>query len=221
MGWLARAADLDLLDDASRALLSGLPANTLPRGQVLFCPGEAARGFAIVLRGQVDVYLTGPTGREILLYAIEPGESCVQSTLGLLGGSNYTGEAVVTSECELVFVPRDAFLRLMDTSPAFRHFVFNAFADRMQDMMALLERVAFQKVESRLATVLLKRAEADAVPATHQDLAIAIGSAREVVSRRLDALARRGLVRLDRGSITLLDRSTLAALAAVDAPGVT
>ncbi|SIO08425.1 CRP/FNR family transcriptional regulator, anaerobic regulatory protein [Rhodovulum sp. ES.010] len=216
MNWVARAPGLQGLEPGIAARLEGLPVMRLPKGKVLFCPGEAARGFTILLSGRVEVFLIGPTGREILLYGIEPGQSCVQSTLGLLGGEDYTGEAITVSECEAVLVPRETFTTLMDRSPIFRRFVFGAFAQRLQSVMALLERVAFQRVESRLAAELLASAENGAVHATHHEIATRIGTAREVVSRRLDALAKAGAVRLDRGVVTLIDEAALAGLAAVD-----
>ncbi|MBK1635674.1 Crp/Fnr family transcriptional regulator [Rhodovulum adriaticum] len=218
MSWIARATGLQGLEPGIAARLENLPILRLPKGKVLFCPGEAARGFTIILSGRVEVFLIGPTGREILLYGIEPGQSCVQSTLGLLGGEDYTGEAVTVTDCEAVLVPREMFTTLMDRSPTFRRFVFGAFAQRLQSVMALLERVAFQKVESRLAADLLERAENGAVHATHQELATRIGTAREVVSRRLDALAKGGLVRLDRGVVTLTDPAGLERLAMTGAP---
>lgn len=213
--WLARACGLDGLDAAARRRLATLVPMSLPRGAMLFRPGEAARGFALVLSGRVDVCLTGPSGREILLYTVEPGDSCVQSTLGLLGGDAYTAEAQTTTETELVLIPRAEFLALMDSSAPFRAFVFAAFAARMQDMMMLLERVAFTRVEARLAGALLDRAEAGLVRATHQELASQIGSAREVVSRRLDDFARRGWVETDRGLVRLRDPAALSRLATV------
>ncbi|MGC9418439.1 MAG: Crp/Fnr family transcriptional regulator [Rhodovulum sp.] len=216
MNWTARAQGLEGLEPGIAARLEGLPVMRLPKGKVLFCPGEAARGFTMLISGRVEVFLVGPTGREILLYAIEPGQSCVQSTLGLLGGEDYTGEAITVTDCEAVLVPRELFLSMMDKSQVFRRFVFSAFATRMQSIMALLERVAFQKVESRLAADLLTNAEAGAVRATHQEIATRIGTAREVVSRRLDALAKAGLVRLDRGVVTLEDETALARIAATD-----
>ncbi len=215
MGWVDHATGLDGLAPADRAALDRLPITEAPKGTVLFCPGDAARGFVVVLKGRVEVFLVGPNGREILLYPVEPGQSCVQSTLGLLGGDDYSGEAITTTECTLVLIPRDLFLPLMDRSTAFRQFVFASFANRMQGMMHLLEQVAFQKVESRLAKALLKRAENDAVMATHQELAVAIGSAREVVSRRLEAMAKRGFVRLDRGRVQLVDKDSLQALSQI------
>ncbi|TCO70569.1 Crp/Fnr family transcriptional regulator [Rhodovulum euryhalinum] len=219
MSGIARAEGLEGLEQGIVARLEGLPVMRLPKGKVLFCPGEAARGFTILLKGRVEVYLVGPTGREILLYAIEPGQSCVQSTLGLLGGEDYTGEAITVTDCEAILIPREMFLALMDQSPVFRRFVFGAFAMRMQAIMALLERVAFQRVESRLAADLLAQAQGGAVHATHQELATRIGTAREVVSRRLDALAKAGLVRLDRGLVTIEDAEGLARVAATDGAG--
>lgn len=212
--WIDRAPGLEALDPGARARLAGLQPMALPKGAALFHPGEAARGFAVVLAGRIEVFLIGPNGRDILLYAVEPGGTCVQTTLGLLGGEDYTGEALTASDCELVLIPREAFLALMDGSAAFRAFVFSAFAERMQAMMHLLERVAFQRVESRLARLLLDRAEDGIVRATHQDLATAIGSAREVISRRLDGFARRGFVETERGIVTIRDAAGLSRLAA-------
>lgn len=213
MTWSPADAGLNDLDTATQARLTQLPVQTIPKNTVLFSPGDAARGFAIVLSGQIDVFLTGTTGRELLLYSITPGQSCIQSTLGLLGGEDYTGEAIAVSDCTAVMIPRDLFLALLDSSSPFRNFVFRAFAGRMQSTMHLLERVAFQKVESRLAEALLNRCNDNVVHATHQDLATSIGSAREVISRRLDALARRGIVRLDRGAVHILDSAALTRLA--------
>lgn len=214
-GWVAGAAGLDGLDVDARRQLDRLPVLALERGTALFHPGESAKGFVVVLSGRIDVFLTGPSGRDILLYSVEPGGSCVQTTLGLLGGEEYSGEAVAATEVQAVLIPRAEFMALMDRSQAFRAFVFAAFALRMQGMLHLLERVAFQRVESRLAAALLSRAENDEVRATHQELATAIGSAREVVSRRLDAFARSGLVGTERGTVTLRDLPGLTRLAAV------
>lgn len=213
--WVEEAAGFERLDAGARRRLFRLAPVTLPRGTALFHPGEAAKGFVVVLSGRIDVFLTGPSGRDILLYSVEPGGSCVQTTLGLLGGEDYSGEAVTATDVRAVLIPKGEFLSLMEGSPTFRAFVFAAFALRMQGMLHLLERVAFQRVESRLAAALLDRAEGTEVRATHQELATAIGSAREVVSRRLDALARSGLVATERGAVTIRDRTGLARLAAV------
>ena len=213
MTWVAQATSLPPLEPAATERLAHLTPFDAPKGTALFHPGDTVKGFVVVLKGRVDVFLTGPSGREILLYAVEPGQSCIQSTLGLMGGEDYSGEAITRTDCRLVLIPREMFLDLMDHSDAFRGFVFRAFATRMQSMMHLLERVAFERVESRLARCLLDRAEAGRLTATHAEIASMIGSAREVVSRRLDALARRGILRLERGVVHINDAETLTELA--------
>lgn len=211
MGWTAETTELATLEPQARQRIEAAHPVTVPPGAVLFRPGEAVKGYVIVLSGRVGVHLVGPTGREILLYEVSPGQSCIQSTLGLLGGDeNYTAEAVAESETRLVLVPRAAFLDLIDISPAFRSLVFAAFAGRMQHMMQLVERVAFQGIDTRLARLLLSRADADGVvAATQAEIAAAIGSAREVISRKLEAWAKAGLIETGRGRVRLVDPAAL------------
>jgi CRP/FNR family transcriptional regulator len=192
-----------------------LPPVVVPRGQVLFHPGDLATGFVVVLTGRVEVHLTGPTGREILLYAVEPGQSCVQTTLGLMADEPYTGEAVAATDARVVMIPKALFNALMNDEAGFRTFVLTAFARRMQDVTRLLERVAFGRIESRLAAALLDLARAGVVHATQAELAARIGSAREVVTRRLDAFHRAGWVATDRGIVTILDADALQNAASV------
>ncbi|PIW28853.1 MAG: Crp/Fnr family transcriptional regulator [Rhodospirillales bacterium CG15_BIG_FIL_POST_REV_8_21_14_020_66_15] len=211
--WVDRAPGLEGLDAETRRELEAIRPVTIPTGHVLFRPGDEVTCFGVLIGGRVDVYLTGVTGREILLYSITPGESCVQSTLGLLGEDDYSAEAVAETDVEAVMIPKSLFLKLLGKSEEFRGFVFQAFAKRLQSVMQVLERVAFIRIEERLAAALLERADGDGlVRNTHQELATAIGSVREVVSRRLETLARKGLVTLERGNIRVADRAGLAAL---------
>ncbi len=204
--------DLGLLPESCR-LLADLPARQLAKGQVLFRPGDAAQGFVVVLEGRIEVRLTAASGREILLYAVEPGESCVQTTLGLMGDEPYSGEAIAASDIRVVVIPRALFGRLIDGDPGFRGFVLRAFGQRMAELTQLLERVAFERIEVRLAGALLDLAEGDAVAATQAELAARIGSAREVVSRRLEAFERQGWVTVERGHVRLRDLPELKRLA--------
>lgn len=212
--WIAQSGALSALEPQAQARLAGLVPQALPRGAVLFRPGDPVEGFALVLSGRIEVFLTGANGRELLLYAVAPGQSCVQTTLGLLGGDGlYSTEAITTEETRLVLVPRGLFLSLMDAAPLFRQMIFAAFAERMGGMIQLMERVSFQSVECRLAEYLTRRAEDGRVQATQAEIAAQIGSAREVISRRLDAFARRGWVRTERGTVWLTDPQALRRLA--------
>lgn len=197
-----------LSQEAARRL-QALPEQSVPKGAVLFRAGDAAQGFVVVLQGRIEVHLTGPSGREILLYSVEPGQSCVQTTLGLMAGEPYSGEAFAATEAKVVMIPRPVFLQLIESEAAFRGFVLTALGRRMQDVTRLLEQVAFATIESRLAAALLDMAEADQVQATQAELAARIGSAREVVTRRLDAFQRAGWVETDRGTVRITDRLAL------------
>lgn len=214
MSWIDLDPALSVLEDASRARLSKLHPADVPGGTVLFQPGDAVRGYVLCLSGRVDVSLCGPKGRDILLYQVVPGQSCVQSTLGLLGGEDYTAQARTIEDSRLVIIPRSDFMGLLNTSEPFRAFVFSAFAKRMQNMMHVLEKIAFLTTEMRLAEALLSRADATGrVTATQAELANVIGTAREVVSRRLVAMSARGAVTLKRGAVLITDRAQLEDMA--------
>lgn len=201
--------DIIGLSEPALARLAPLPHTAVPKGQILFKPGSLAQGFVVVLQGRIEVHLTGPSGREIMLYAVEHGQSCIQTTLGLMADEAYSGEAIAATDVEVVLIPRPLFQTLMDSEPAFRAFVMQAFARRMSDVTRLLERVAFGRIESRLAGALLDLAKDGIVNATQAELAARIGSAREVITRRLDGFQRAGWVSTDRGTVTILDSQSL------------
>ena len=209
--WTFNALGLEHLEPAAREKLSQLSPVVLSAGHVLFRPGDEVSGFVMALSGRVGVYLTGTNGRELLLYSVAPGETCVQTTMGLLGDQRYTGEAIAESDISVVMVPRDIFTDLMASSQGFRNFVFRAFADRLHTVMDVLKKVAFVTVEARLAQTLLERAQDREVRATHQELATIIGTSREVVSRRLEILAKAEIVSQDRGVVRIVDRQALVA----------
>jgi CRP/FNR family transcriptional regulator, anaerobic regulatory protein len=203
-----------MVDAAAAPFLQRVKRLEVPAGSVLFRAGDVAQGFVLVLDGKVGVYLTGQGGRELRLYSVGAGASCIQTTLGLLGGEPYAGEAVTETDASLVVIPAGDFRSLIETSPAFRAFVFRAFGARMADVTRTLEQVAFVRIEARLAAYLLDTADSHgAVHATHQTIATAIGSVREVVSRRIEAMRAAGLIDAERGVVTLLDRPRLRALA--------
>jgi CRP/FNR family transcriptional regulator len=188
---------------------ASLAPQHLPAGMVLFQAGDQAQAFVIVIKGRIEVRLTTPLGREMLLYAVEAGQSCVQTTLGLLGDEAYTGAAVTTSDTVAVLVPKAMFLTLMDHDKRFRDFVLRAFGTRMADLTRVLEQVAFSPIEARLALALVTMADQGQVRATQADLAARLGTAREVVTRHLHGFALKGLTRTERGRITVLNESGL------------
>lgn len=214
--WTDGAPALAGLEPEARGLVADLQPIDVPEGRVLFAPGAACAGFAVVLSGVVRVGVNSDKGRALVLYRVSADEVCVQTTLCLMAGLEYTAEGVTETPVRLVMIPAGRFDRLMATSAVFRRFVFARFGARMQDISRLLETIAFARVDSRIAQALLVRADsASRVVATHQALAEEVGTAREVVSRQLEAFSRAGLVRLARGEIALVDRAGLEARASV------
>ena len=190
------------------------PLARVPRGTVLFRPDDACGGFVVVHEGSIKVSLTAENGREITLYRVRPGEVCLQTFGCLVNGSRYSAEAVSETEVVLEVVPAGEFHRLVAEDAPFREKLFAAVAARFADLERLVEDVALTSLDARLARALLRLADdEDMVHATHEVLAVEIGSARAAVSRQLAALARDGLVELTRGHIRLADAAALKVLA--------
>lgn len=183
--WVDRIEGLAALEAETRRILGhGTGPRRAPAGTVLFAPGASVEAFVLLLDGTVRVQRVSESGRQIVRYRIEPGESCILTTSCLIGGTAYTAEGVAERDIEAVALPRPLFERALVTSPVFRRFVFDAFARRVADLFHVIDEIAFRRVDLRLADRLLARAgEGSHVAATHQALAEDLGTAREVVSR--------------------------------------
>jgi CRP/FNR family transcriptional regulator len=196
--------------DRDRALDDEAQLISAPAGTVLFEEGVPCRGFPMVLAGGVRVARGSPGGRTLELYRVSPGELCVVSTSCLFGQVPLSAHGRTTEPTELVLLAPAGFAR-WTRNEAFRQFVFGIFADRLADLMALAEAVAFQRLDQRLAHTLLGHGAT--LRATHQTLADELGTVREIVSRLLARFERAGYVRLSRERIDVLDSAALRALA--------
>jgi len=212
--WTQQFAGLDRLAEEDRdALARAGHVVRLDAGAVVFAPGSACSTYLLVVDGSVRVQMVADTGREILLYRVRAGESCVLTTACLLGQELYAATGMVEAATTAVAVPQPAFVALMGRSDAFRRFVFHGFGQRLADLLATMQDAVFHRVDGRLARLILERGRDGPVVATHQDLATELGTAREVVSRYLKTFERDGLVERSRGAIRLVDRRGLQALA--------
>lgn len=177
---------------------------------VLFDLESECRAFVMVLQGSIRV--SYPTHRrELLLYHVLPGDSCIMTVSCLLGETVYQAHGVVEHDLVAATLPAAVFRDLILQSSDFRAFVFRFFSDRILQLVALIQEVAFERLDQRLARLLL--AHDDRIVSTHQQLADDLGTVREVVSRYLKEFDARGLVRLGRREIYILDRPSLEALA--------
>jgi CRP/FNR family transcriptional regulator len=183
----------------------------VPAGTLLFDDRQPCEGFPFVATGSVRVVKAAPNGRELPLYRVAPGETCVISSSCLLAHEDYNARGVTEADTRLMLLPRRIFDELM-AEPAFRDFVFHLFATRIAELMQLIEEVAFHKLDQRLAGVLLGKGRL--LHVTHQQLANELGSVREIVSRLLKGFAAQQLVKLSREQIEILDPAGLRRLAA-------
>ena len=198
---------LDLLEQ------SAIPI-TLPAGAKAFEAGMPCGNYLMLASGRVRVQQVSESGREIVLYRITGGESCVLTTACLLAHEDYAAEAIAETEVSALAVPQPCFDRLLAQSPRFRDFVFTAYASRLTDLLLLVEEVAFGHIDARLAERLLALQDpSGTLSLTHQDLAVELGTAREVVSRQLKEFERHGHVRRERGRIDILDPAALKRIA--------
>lgn len=194
-----------------RRLTGEARAMAVPAGARLFDERTPCGAFPLVVEGRVKVAKLSASGREIVLYRVEPGQSCLITTTCLLGRRDYSATGIAETDVTLLAIARDTFDALMEGSAEFREYVHSLFADRLGELMLLVEEVAFRRLDQRLATLLLARGPV--VTARHQDLAEELGSVREIVSRLLGDFEDRGLVALGRGRVEIRDRPGLEALA--------
>ena len=201
-------AKLDI--ESSRILEQGLRPVDIPAGTVLFRDGADCANYLLVQEGAVRVQKVAENGREIVLYRVERGQSCVLTTNCLLGGGLYAAEGIAETEVRALVLPASVFRGLLAGSADFRDFIFSVYAARIADLLLLIEEVAFGRIDVRLAAWVRGRAgDGQDVLATHQEISVELGTAREVVSRQLKEFERRGWVQLHRGRVRVIDAAAM------------
>lgn len=204
----ARYPIIALLAQATRAEVLAHEAHemTVPSGTVLFDEGSPCRGFPLVLEGEIKVARGSPQGRSLELYRVNSGDICVVSTSCLFGQRAMLAHGVATQPTRLVILTPSGFATCCAHEP-FRQLVFTVFAERLADLMTLIEAVAFQRLDQRLAAALLGHGRV--VHASHQALADQLGTVREIVTRLLRQFEQSGWVRLARERIEIIDPAAL------------
>jgi CRP/FNR family transcriptional regulator len=204
--------------------LDGLPASLaaecaasvrlvhLPPGAPVFADDEPCTGFPIVLSGRVRICRALETGRELALYEVTAGESCVLSASCMLGSTPYRVRGVCATNAEIALIPRTTFDRLLAEHRPFREEVLRVFADRVLQLTELVESIGFQRLDRRLAAALLGKGTR--LAASHQVIAGELGVSRESVSRLLKQFEHGGCIQLGRGAIEIIDAAALRRIAA-------
>jgi CRP/FNR family transcriptional regulator len=185
----------------------------IPAGKDVFVEGDRVDGIALLVSGVVRVYRIGESGREITLYRFGLGESCILSANAIFNQRAFPAIATVEEDAEAIMIPADAFRRWVQRYELWRNFVFDQLSQRLASLMEIVDAVAFQRMDARIAALLIARAHLqNPVRITHQEIAAELGSSREVISRLLEDFARRGYICAGRGEVEVLDAGGLESL---------
>jgi CRP/FNR family transcriptional regulator len=185
----------------------------IPRGAVLFRPGDRCVLFPLIAAGTVRVQRVTESGREIVLYRVSNNETCILTTASLLADDAYSAEGIAETDVVAHIVPADRFAALMNESGSFRALVFDGYSKRIATLMSRIEEIVCTRINVRLAERLLELRGADnRIAVTQQALAADLGTAREVVGRTLKSFERSGWVKLSRGGAEITDARALRAL---------
>ncbi len=201
--WQAHFPEFVLCGDSAMiSLMESATLANITAGQQVFSSGTHCENYLLVIKGLVKVQLISENGREMLLYRVRPGHSCVLTTSCLLSGDDYPAEAITEEDVSAFVISSHAFYRCVDQSSFFRDFVFSNFATRLVNVIGRLDEVAFAGIDWRLAKELLSTDRKE-IKMTHQQLAVTLGSVREVISRHLKQFETKGWVSLNRGTIII------------------
>jgi CRP/FNR family transcriptional regulator, anaerobic regulatory protein len=194
----------------SREFMQSAFFTRIPAGRDVFVEGDRIDAIALLISGVVRVYKIGETGREITLYRFGLGESCILTANAILSQQSFPAIATVEQDAEAVMIPADTFRDWVRRYDVWRGFVFDLLSQRLSSVMAIVDEVAFRRMDTRVAVLLLERSRfQNPIRITHQEIAAELGSSREVISRLLEDFTSQGLIRLARGTIEILDHQSL------------
>lgn len=189
-----------------------LPVNAQ---EMLATQGSPCTVFPLVLAGRARIFVMDDEGREITLYRLSPGDGCVLAAACSVSDMPLPGFSICEVTGEGLFIPSATLRSWIDRHSFWREYVFSLVAKQLGQVVAVTNDLAFRRLDTRIASFLLQGAERSGgvVRATHQEVALEVGSRREVVSRILKGFEQDGLLTLERGAIRVEDRRGLAARA--------
>jgi CRP/FNR family transcriptional regulator len=185
--------------------LEAISAVEIPKGTIILKEESYIKEIPLVITGNIKVRKTDENGKEIILYHINPGESCILSITSCINDKLSKAEAITEENTTLVVIPANKVKEWMDIYKSWRKFVMQLYYARLDALLMLVDSIAFKQTDIRLVEKLkkLQTHQGDIIKITHQELANEIGTAREVISRLLKQLEKEGLLSIDRGIIKI------------------
>ena len=183
----------------------------IPKGTVIFRPGDACVYFPIVVSGSIKVQRISENGKLFLLYNVSADQTCILTTAAMISNSHCSAEAIAETDVTAYLLHIEKFKSLLGCSERFRSMVFSGYSSRISSLMNKIEEIVCVPIHVRLANRLLEiSSDADLINVTQQNLADDLASAREVIGRALKKFEAEGSIRQSRGVIEIIDRDQLA-----------
>lgn len=184
-------------------------------GQLIHSGDSICFGLFLLLKGTLRAYLLSPEGQEITLYRLHKGEYCVLSASCVLNSISFDTYIDVEEDCEILLLPVDVFSNLMENNVYVQRDSYKMANERFSDVVSGMERIIFYSLEQRISSFLLDESalkKTNIIHMTHEQIALNINSAREVVSRTLKSMEKKGWVELFRGGVKIKDKAPLYSL---------
>jgi len=173
---------------------------------VIFKSGDPCGAFLILISGQIRVEITTKSGRDLLLYRMQENDTCIITTSVLLNNEKYYARALTESVVKAIIINADDFHKALSLSHDFSRYVLTGYSQRMSALITLIDRIASKDINYELSNVLLQKANNEQlVKLTQKEIAREVGTVREVISRKLSVLEGQGVVKVQRGKVTILD----------------
>lgn len=172
-------------------------------GTVLF-DSTSCKGVLVVISGVVRVYIVSESGREITLYRLFENDVCTLSISCIMGTMPMQAMIKADTDCRIASLSNDIFSTLHEKSPEIQKLMLATMNARLNDVMWVVEQVAFRGMDRRIGEFLLSR-PSTIIYSTHEEIAAELGTAREVVSRMLKYFEKNGYIELSRGKMKLID----------------
>lgn len=191
------------MNEADQKLLrSSVLIKELKSGQIMSGDHTRCTGIPMILRGRVRLFRLSEKGREMTIYRVRTGEMCLFVGMCAMGNLEYDFTVEAEKDCVLATLPPEAFSELLYRSAPFSSFVFAAFAQKLVLSIKTIEMLIFNSIEERIRAYLQRHANASGeVKVTHEQMAVELGSSREVISRELRKMSEKALVNLKRGRV--------------------
>lgn len=202
---LAAALGISANSEGLKALAQNASLSACPAGTRLFSTGDVCQNFVVVLRGTAKVQLSTRTGREMILFRLQPGQSCALTTSCILTQSPYYAEGLAETDLEILTLPSQSFLKSVQTQPELFTKILNNYAERIGELTSVIDRLMTRDLATELKSFLIAKADdQNRVILSHQMIADELASSREVISRKLKSFEKAGLIEMSRGQVKLI-----------------